>query len=353
MTISRKQQISLEETTYYHCMARCVRRAFLCGEDGLTGQNYDHRKEWLEDRIHELASIFSIRICAYAVMSNHYHLVLHVDREASRQWSDDEVVKRWGRIFKHKTKPSRKSLDEDEGIPLSDADIWRERLCDISWFMRCLNEGIARKANREDRCKGRFWEGRFKSQALMDDGALLACMVYVDLNPVRAKLSKSPEESEFTSIRERIKNYHEEGRQASYEPLQNFAEGEDEEVETGDKVKIKSSLSTKTLMNFKAPSEDQKPSELPLEFREYLELIEWTGKAVRYKKGGSVPAHLLPILNHLELKQEGWLDSSCQFERCFHQIAGSQEKLSRMSQKLGVKWIRGKSKADQMYLKSA
>ncbi|MCP4294542.1 MAG: hypothetical protein GY786_02940 [Proteobacteria bacterium] len=151
MTISRKQQISLDETTYYHCMVRCVRRAFLCGEDSVTGQNFDHRKQWLEDRIYELASIFSIKICAYAVMSNHYHLVLHVDREAARQWSDDEVIQRWGEIFKHKTKPSRKSLDVKEGESISDADIWRDRLCDISWFMRCLNEGIARKANKEDK----------------------------------------------------------------------------------------------------------------------------------------------------------------------------------------------------------
>ncbi|MCP4295139.1 MAG: transposase [Proteobacteria bacterium] len=349
MTISRKQQISLEETTYYHCMARCVRRAFLCGEDSVSGQNFDHRKQWLEDRIYELASIFSVKICAYAVMSNHYHLVLHVDREAAQQWSDDEVIRRWGEIFKHKTKPSRKSLDEEKGKPLSDADIWRDRLCDISWFMRCLNEGIARKANKEDKCKGRFWEGRFKSQALMDEGALLACMVYVDLNPVRAKLSKTPEDSEFTSIKERVKNYHLENGGA----LKPETISHSEKVETTSRKKRDPAVKIETLMNFKEASKERNSSQLPLEFREYLELIEWTGKAIKHVKRGSIPANLLPILNRLELKQEGWLDSSSQFESCFHQIAGSQEKLSRMSEKLGVKWIRGKSRADKMYLKSA
>ena len=207
----RKAQVSLEATPYYHCVSRCVRRAFLCGIDAHTGQRYERRRDWIEARLQELAGVFAIDLCAYAVMSNHYHVVLHVDRATAESWDETEVVRRWKMLFTGNVLAER--FLQGEGLSKEELAIvrkrvcqWRERLMDISWFMRCMNEPIARQANAEDGCTGRFWEGRFKSQALLDEKALAACLAYVDLNPVRAGLAESPETSDYTAAQRRIRH---------------------------------------------------------------------------------------------------------------------------------------------------
>ena len=100
MTKARETQISLDVTPYYHCISRCVRRAFLCGSDSYTGANYEHRRQWVEDRLLLLAEVFAIDLCAYAVMSNHLHVVLHINAAKAHSLSDLEVCERWHRIYK-------------------------------------------------------------------------------------------------------------------------------------------------------------------------------------------------------------------------------------------------------------
>ena len=211
MPTPRKEQVAKRSSGHYHCISRAVRRAFLCGIDAHSGCNYEHRRQWIVERLALLATQFSVEVCAYAIMSNHYHLVLHVNYEQSVAWSDEEVVARWCVLFPPKNMNNKEMTDEDKQIRrdifIHNAEkvaLWRERLADLSWFMRCLNEPIARQANHEDQCTGRFWEGRFKSQMLLDEAALTTCMAYVDLNPVRAGIAETPEESEFTSIAARI-----------------------------------------------------------------------------------------------------------------------------------------------------
>jgi REP element-mobilizing transposase RayT len=212
MTKPRTELIALEATPWYHVVSRCVRRAFLCGQDHASGQNYEHRRGWIEARLRQLAGVFAIDIAAYAVMSNHYHIVLKVDQPRAVDWSDDEVLERWTRLFSGPLLVQR-YLNADTRAQMGEAELdavarwaetYRQRLADLSWFMRVLNEAIARQANAEDGVTGRFWEGRFKSQALLDEQALLAAMAYVDLNPIRANMAETPEASDYTSIQARL-----------------------------------------------------------------------------------------------------------------------------------------------------
>lgn len=182
MATARKQQISLIDTPYYQCISRCVRREFLCGEDKVTGISYEHRRSWVEDKLLALAQVFAIDVAAYAVMNNHTHLVLFVDEQLAKSWSTEAVLIRWHQLFKG-TLLTQQYLRGDELIePLQ----------------QMVND------TAEDDCTGRFWEGRFKSQALLDEAALAACMAYVDLNPVRAIIATTPETSNYTSIQQRI-----------------------------------------------------------------------------------------------------------------------------------------------------
>lgn len=151
----RKQQISLDATLYYHCVSRCVRRAFLCGTDTTTGQSYEHRRGWLEEKLLILPQTFAINIATYAIMSNHYHVVLHIDKKQADEWTDKEVVERWHSLFKGNLFSQKflrgDTLDSAQRARLQMIiEEWRSRLCDISWFMRILNEAIAREANQED-----------------------------------------------------------------------------------------------------------------------------------------------------------------------------------------------------------
>jgi REP element-mobilizing transposase RayT len=158
-----------------------------------------------------LVEVFAIEVFAYAVMSNHIHSLLKTRPDIPKQWSDREVARRWRLLFPKRRRKDGKAEEpnEQEILALTASperiEILRERLSNLSWFNRCLNENIARASNREDKCTGRFWEGRFKSQRADDLAAILACAAYIDLNPIRAGIAVTPESSDFTSIQDRIR----------------------------------------------------------------------------------------------------------------------------------------------------
>ena len=209
--LARADLFDPAEVSVFHCINRCVRRCFFCGDDPLTGINYDHRKAWLEERLRFLAGLFGIDVLNFAILSNHFHLVLRNRPDVVATWSDAEVAARWLRLC-----PLRKTPDGPLEPMAADVECvcrderrlatLRRRLSDISWFMRMIAEPIARRANHEDRVSGRFWQGRFRAVRLCDEAAVLACAVYVDLNPIRAGLAQTPEASDFTSVQRRIQS---------------------------------------------------------------------------------------------------------------------------------------------------
>jgi REP element-mobilizing transposase RayT len=275
-----------------------------------------------------LSQVFAIDVCAYAIMSNHYHLVLHVDTATAKSWSDEEVAQRWTTLYKAPLLVTRwlngelKSKAETRKT-LELIDDWRERLTDISWFMRNINEYVAREANKEEGCKGRFWEGRFKSQALLDEKALLSCMAYVDLNPVRADMAQSLEESEFTSIYERIH---------SVACQQDEGKGEIE------------SLPTKGVAGFLGNKREVQPC-FGIEFSllDYLALVEELGRVIRPNKRGYIRPSSNALLERLGMNVDEWLRLSESFGGRFRCAVGSAQELEQYALHTNRAWVSGKS----------
>jgi REP element-mobilizing transposase RayT len=214
MTMPRCQLVDLEVTRYYHCISRCVRRAMLCG------QGFEHRKLWIERRLERLAQNFALSVCGFAVMDNHLHVLVRLDPARSRAWDANEVVRRWLEVYP----PRNVDLDdrrvvgqwvEQQAKDRKKVEQWRVRLQNLGWFMKALKEPLARMANKEDDCKGTFWESRYKSIAILDEEALLAVCAYIDLNPVAAGIAATPETSRHTSVRQRVEHARRAGKLGS------------------------------------------------------------------------------------------------------------------------------------------
>jgi hypothetical protein len=155
MPYPRSALVSLEATPWYHVISRCVRRAFLCGEDRATGRNFEHRRGWIVERMEQLAGVFAVDVAAYAVMANHFHQVVRVDAERAQAWSDDEVLRRWTKLYTGPELVQQYLRDGDAGMVDAQIEVvqgwaatYRARLGDLSWYMRVSNESISRMACR-------------------------------------------------------------------------------------------------------------------------------------------------------------------------------------------------------------
>ena len=268
-------------------------------------------------------------------MSNHYHIVVKLNPCEAEAWSDDEVLHRWCSLYKgmplvQKYLDDKPLLSVELQAVKQCVAVYRSRLQSLSWFMKCLNEPIARQANKEDGCTGHFyktrpvfypsgrlfrrsksfqmilWEARFKSQALFTEDALLSAMAYVELNQVRARMAGTPEESEFTSIKERIQPQFDLAaaikQQTSLESLRYF------------------DLPLKPLVKFEGDLKLGEQLGILFGAVDYLQLVDVTGKIIRSGKKGFISSKLPPILERLHLDAEAWLIRTQSFERHYHQL---------------------------------
>jgi hypothetical protein len=321
VTTARSHLIDPTRTGCYHLVSRCVRRAFLCGRE------HDHRRQWIEDALREQASLFAIEILAYAVMSNHLHLVVKVHPQRAGAWTALEVAERWTALF---------PLRGDDGAPIApekrylDAlslnEAWvaerRSRLASISWLMKVIKERIARRANAEDGCTGHFWEGRFQSVALLDQAAVIACRASVDLNPIRARRCDRPERSARTSVHERIRQR---SNQRAGVPVATRP--------------IVASLDRCTPWS----DEFARLVARPISTDDYLELVDQTGRIVRGDKKGGIPLVLAPILRRLDLDLDGWLSAMASGGRFTGSAVGTLKSRASEAAVRGARWLADKT----------
>ncbi len=391
----RADQFRHDEVGIAHCIQRCVRRAYLAGDDAVTGKSFEYRREWIRRRLELLAAVFGVDVLSYAVLSNHLHLILRTRPDVVKLWSDEEIATRWLRLFPGRRlesylgEPTKQDIAQLVGNAKRLIEL-RKRLSDISWFMRALCEPIARQANREDQCTGRFWEGRFKAQKIVDEAGLLACSMYVDLNPVRAALALSPEKSRFTSAYDRIAS--ERGALSAaaaweHQPVldgANATRRHEVKALRPDSLKdheplkkqSKSDRQGKTKANTKvrvdawmAPLElDERshvgasPSQsglrasdkgfLSMRLSEYLTLLDWTGREGKDGKRGAIPSKLEPILERIGIDGTMWCDLVWSYSKYFgkSQATGRSENMQAEATRQGRAYLRGQATSRSFFV---
>jgi len=225
-------------------------------------------------------------------MSNHYHVVVCLNPNRASDWSDDDVVKNWLSLF-----PNAPAYPKAETVAT-----WRARLTNLSWYMRCLNEPLARWANREDGCTGRFWEGRFHSQALLDEQALLKCMAYVDLNPVRAGIVDTPASAAHTAAKARIHG-----------------------------------LDT----HLAAFSTDRRDTVIPYRQADYMQLLDWTSRLIHADKRAVKSAYPPPIITRIGANPPAWITEMRNYGRWYYRAVGSTSSLRQLADRMSQRWLQG------------
>lgn len=376
--VARSEIFEPDEVAIVHVMNRTVRGCFLLGNDLATGKNYDHRKDWMDQQLTTQAQYFAIDLLTQSILDNHFHLVLRSRPDMVREWDDDEVARRWLMIC-----PSQR---DELGLPVPPtprefkklikdkkklADV-RTRLSDISWWMKLLTQNIAQRANKEEGQAGSFWQGRFKAVRILDEATLLACCVYVDLNPIRAAMAETIEGSRYSAVQKRFLDEKDELEiQRSAQAAVREAAEQDFRVAVDTLVgaspeeqwQLEQTLQAEACgigpavrttgartMEARRRSRHFAPIELrdgpgattgtcpnltgdrcsdkgflSMTTAEYLSLVDWTARQLDPKKRGATPGHIAPLFERLGITEDIWCEIARNFRRLFSVVAGQPQ----------------------------
>ena len=341
---ARREIIRPGAAGIFHCWQRTVRRAYLLGKDPLTGKDHTHRRKWFIQRLQLLVQCFAIDVGFEAILSNHFHLILRTNPRLVKRMGDWEVARRYLRVF-----PGKRVLDEDWVEPTDQqiealiADkarmaVIRKQLSSVSKFMGALSEYIARRANAEDDCDGRFFSGRFGSREVTHDSGLLVSGLYVDLNLLRTGEVSTPETSVYTSAWFRIQ-----ARQAQFQ-----GKTSDPPI---DSWLAPLSLQADHLGDVPCESGERASDKglLSMSLDEYLQLLDWSGRQLRADQRGAIPDHLAPILQRLGIEGEKLLETLQDFPGLFRRLVGPAEQLVERAQELGRRWLHGVRPAARVF----
>ncbi len=332
---NRSDSFNPLQQTILHCSSKCVRGMYLMGKDR-RGNDFEHRKKWVEERVAHLANWFGIDVVALAILATHFHLVLRNLPELVARWSDKDVIRRACKIFPLKFE--RLGVIKGKLTPqllnrfVANKKLVREmrlRLSDTSWFMRQLNQNIARRANEEDEVGGHFFGSRFRSRVVTDDLGALLVSIYVDLSPIRAAIAETPETSTGTSAYQRIKGAvarkKKSARAARHDeflcPISTKGDGQ------------KAAFGyhkAGTLAGARAS--DIGLMEMSLEA--YLELLDWVGRQVRRDKRGKISASKPPILDRIGLSGKSFVAFIDNFDDLFRAGIGSASSLRDLAEQM-------------------
>lgn len=334
--LARSEVFDPDEIAIAHTYNRTVRRCFLMGDDPISGKNFDHRKVWIEQGLIQFAAAFGVDLLGFAILSSHFHLILRSRPDVVATWNDKEVARRWMMICPHRRSadgspmpPTEPEIQSIAGCPVKCTEI-RKRLSSISWWMRLLCQRVAMRANQEDEESGHFFQDRFRATRIADEASLLACAAYVDLNPIRAAMAETLEQSDHTSVQRRI--------QAITAVPQDVTGGDEPN----------SAIQGNAMDSFLAPLQIDEQSDpigpsvsesgqrcsdkgfLAMTLEDYLQMLDWTARQAAPGKRGRTPASVPPVLKRLGLDAASWCELVTDFGKLFCTVAGRPECVDSM-----------------------